>query len=233
MDSQDIVHEIMEASEYDSLIHTIVPTHSFLLSSMIDSLPEKCNRILELGCGTGLLTTMLAYAYPNAKIVAIDISKTMVQLAKSRKNLESVQFLIRDFRKSWPTGSFDAVVAALCLHHVSVEDRQKIVTRAAERLMPEGRFICGDIFRSETSWEEGIMTDYWKKAMIRNKAPERIVSGMLSQRQANVSLFSTIAEFREMLAQSGFSRTWVPFTSEFVGLVVGEMDSKTSSNAGT
>lgn len=46
-------------------------------------------RILEIGCGTGRLTAMLAAAFPSARFACIDLSARMIGLAK--RNLEQAQ----------------------------------------------------------------------------------------------------------------------------------------------
>ncbi len=45
---------------------------------------EGVGRILEIGCGTGRFTALLAERYPKARIVALDFAEGMVQLAKKR-----------------------------------------------------------------------------------------------------------------------------------------------------
>lgn len=45
---------------------------------------ERIERILEIGCGTGRFTAMLAEHYPQARIVALDFAEGMVQLARKR-----------------------------------------------------------------------------------------------------------------------------------------------------
>lgn len=42
---------------------------------------RRFERILEVGCGTGLYTQFLAEAFPAAQIEAVDISETMLQVA--------------------------------------------------------------------------------------------------------------------------------------------------------
>ena len=55
--------------------------------------------VYDLGCGPGNSTALLHEAYPKARLVGLDTSKTM--LAKARKDLPQVQFMEADIA-AWP-----------------------------------------------------------------------------------------------------------------------------------
>ncbi len=232
MTTTNKVHGIMDAGQYDDLIRTIVPSQPLLLSTIIDNFPGNCKRILELGCGTGILTAMIRAAQPVAEITGIDLSPEMLEVASEKPGLEGVNFLARDLREPWPEGKFDAIVSSLCLHHIPPGDRKVVVQRATSALTHCGRFICGDIYRAANDWEEQVLTESWARAMKREGAPVDVIEGMLRQRAGRISELSTIASFQNDLTQAGFSRVWVPFRSGFVGLVVGEIPNSRSTGDG-
>lgn len=70
-------------------------------------------RILEIGCGTGRLTAMLAEAFPAAELVCIDISDRMIEVAKRKLeqarldagNGERISFVAGDAEKLMSEGS--------------------------------------------------------------------------------------------------------------------------------
>jgi trans-aconitate 2-methyltransferase len=67
---------------------------------LVARIPLKAPELVyDLGCGPGNSTAVLHEAYPQAKLIGIDTSKTM--LAKARKDLPQVQFLEADIA-SWP-----------------------------------------------------------------------------------------------------------------------------------
>ena len=72
------------------------------------------NKILESGCGTGIISLMLAQRNPKANILAIDIDENAVELAKI--NFENSPFSQRlnvekaDFTKFRTENSFDLIV---------------------------------------------------------------------------------------------------------------------------
>lgn len=67
---------------------------------LLARIPLKAPELVyDLGCGPGNSTALLHEAYPQAKLVGLDTSKTM--LAKARKDLPQVQFMEADIA-AWP-----------------------------------------------------------------------------------------------------------------------------------
>ncbi|NYT17087.1 MAG: class I SAM-dependent methyltransferase [Methanomicrobiales archaeon] len=215
------VHGVMDAEQYDQLIRSIVPCQPALLSTIVDYLPPDSRNVLELGCGTGILTGMVREACPDAVITGIDLSPEMLTMTSVKPGLRGVRFIAQDLRDPWPAERYDAIITSLCLHHILPEERVVVARRAARALVPGGRFICGDIFGAEHGWEEQVLREIWARGMRREGAPEEVIMGMIAQREKHMPTFTTVSWFRDMLAGSGFARAMVPFTSGFVGLVVG------------
>ena len=68
-------------SEYDELIQAAIPRYDEIFWAMFYYLPEDFNptNILELGCGTGNLTRLIAKRWPESQITIVDISKEMLK----------------------------------------------------------------------------------------------------------------------------------------------------------
>jgi tRNA (cmo5U34)-methyltransferase len=215
------IHGAAPAVDYDYLIGDIVPGQSLLLETILDYLPDNPRQVLELGCGTGILTEMILGRFPGAEVTGIDLSPDMLRIASGKHALRDVKFIEGDLRDAWPPGPYDAVVTSLCIHHVSPGDRAGVVRRARDVLFPGGRFVCGDVFRGETDWEERILTANWLRGMHHAGVPDEVISGMAAARKERMPELRPVSWFRERLTDAGFSRVMVPFTAGFVGLVVG------------
>ena len=76
---------------------------------------EKQNpSIFEIGCGPGNITKYLLKKRPDFQIQAVDVSASMVDLAKN--NNPSAQFSIMDCRTiDTITSKFDAIVWGFCI----------------------------------------------------------------------------------------------------------------------
>lgn len=89
--------------------------------------------VLEVGCGQGELSAMLAYA--GAKnIHAVDYSEAAIEIAKERVNLPNVDFIHKDGRKV--DGVFDVITLAGVLEHI--EGPWKFVDRLVGHNLAEG-----------------------------------------------------------------------------------------------
>lgn len=76
---------------------------------------ESPKRILEIGCGTGFLTSLIADTYPEAKIIALDLAPGMIEVAKTRlseSNLDqNIEFKCADAEADFPEGPFDLIIS--------------------------------------------------------------------------------------------------------------------------
>jgi SAM-dependent methyltransferase len=220
------LHRVIDPASYERMIPSLVPHHAAFLDSMLSFLPRRAGRVLELGSGTGLVTVRIRALAPRADIVCIDLSGEMMEVARAKASLAGVTFIQGDFRETWPEGRFDIVISSLCLHHILPDERSSVVWRAAGSLSPGGRFICGDVFRPLHRWEEKVQRSRWIAHMLQKNAPEGIMQKMIAEREAHYHDFDTVQTFRKRLLQSGCARTIVPFTSGFLGVVVGCISSR-------
>jgi len=90
--------------------------------------------VLDAGCGTGMLATCLARR--GARVVAVDISPTLVNLGRERTAAElgrgSIEFHVGDMLDP-RLGSFDWVVAQDSLIHYPPDQLEAIVTQLCAR----------------------------------------------------------------------------------------------------
>ncbi|HDR72431.1 MAG TPA: class I SAM-dependent methyltransferase [Methanoculleus sp.] len=214
-------HGALETDGYDEVIGVVVPHHAAFLATLLEYLPGDAPHILELGGGTGIVTAMIRAARPGAQITCIDLSAEMLAMARQKPELAGVRMVQGDLRDPWPEGLYDAVVTALCLHHVGPDDRAGAAARAAEVLAPGGRFICADVFRPEEDWQEAVIRDHWRSYMAAHGVPDAVAEGMLAGRTESYPAMDTVRGFEERLKRAGFFRVMAPFTAGFLGVVVG------------
>jgi magnesium-protoporphyrin O-methyltransferase len=105
-------------------------------STLLSWLPADLRgaRLLDAGCGTGALA--IEAARRGAQVVAIDLSPTLVQLARSRMPRDigegSVEFRVGDMLDP-ALGSFDHAVAMDSLIHYRVPDTVRVLSGLAAR----------------------------------------------------------------------------------------------------
>lgn len=97
--------------------------------------------VLELGCGTGKNTKLLAQI--SQAVQALDFSAEMLAAARAKMTAENVHFTQTDLTLRWPAAdeSVDLIVCNLVLEHI--EDLRHIFAEAQRTLATKGRFfIC-------------------------------------------------------------------------------------------
>jgi trans-aconitate 2-methyltransferase len=98
---------------------------------------ERPSRVVDLGCGPGNLTGLLAARWPGADVLGVDSSPEMVERA-SASGVEGVRFEVGDLRSWRPTGPVDVLVANATYQWVP--GHLELLPRLVEHLAPEGWF---------------------------------------------------------------------------------------------
>lgn len=85
---------------------------------LLRHVPRACSRALEVGCGLGGFTRLLAGSARH--VTAVDLSPEMIRLARERSaDFPNVEFVACDFlQSSLPEAAFDCVVTIGTLHHL-------------------------------------------------------------------------------------------------------------------
>ena len=103
-------------------------------------LPDFCGkRVLDLGCGYGW-HCRYAIERGAASVVGIDISKKMLEVARSKTPYPQVEYRLGAIEDmDFPDESFDVVLSSLALHYV--ESFDSVARRVCGFLRPGGIFV--------------------------------------------------------------------------------------------
>ena len=103
---------------------------------------ETFGNLLDVGCGTGRMIALLNQGHPNKRLVGIDLSPKMIEVAKSKK-LRDVEFIVGD-AESLPfnDNEFDLIINSQSFHHYP--NPQKFFNEVSRVLKPRGRLILRD-----------------------------------------------------------------------------------------
>lgn len=123
----------LEAAVYDAT-RGGVPRAAAAASAVLSLVPDTARALVDIGCGTGLVTERLAR--PGLRVLGADSSAGMVRTAAGRVG----NVVLADARRlPLPNGSVDAVSAVWLLH--LVRDARAVVAEAARVLRPGGVFV--------------------------------------------------------------------------------------------
>jgi SAM-dependent methyltransferase len=112
-------------------------------STLLEFLPERVSRFLDIGAGGGRLLSFLKSAHPAAECVALDFSPTMLEVLRGTFASEpGITVVEHDLdRPLPPLGSFDAIVSSFAIHHVTHERKQTLYREIFDLLSPGGIFL--------------------------------------------------------------------------------------------
>lgn len=116
--------------------------HGFLARQV----PAPCREALEVGCGTGPFSRILAKS--SERVLALDLSPNMIRVARER----SAQFPNIDFRVAdvlaleLPPEAFDCVATIATLHHLPLKE---VLTKLKSALKANGVLLVLDLFQTE------------------------------------------------------------------------------------
>ena len=109
-------------------------------------LPDRADRALVLGCGSGWLERALAGRGRFRSIVACDFaaeSVTRARAAARAEGISSIDYMVLDLENErLPAGPFDAVIANDVIHHIT--GLEPLYSRIEGVLAPGGKLIFNE-----------------------------------------------------------------------------------------
>ena len=103
---------------------------------LLEFVPDKIDNILDVGCGTGILTSQLARRCKY--VLGVDSSDTMVQEAK--KNYPDVDFAVMDALELSYDGEWDLIFSNAVFHWI--HDHGRLLQNIYKALKPGGKLVC-------------------------------------------------------------------------------------------
>ena len=128
---------------------------------------RQYSRILDLACGTGIITFDLAKRYPDAQIIGVDITPDYLQVAETKKDgygIENVTFVnmpAEDLLSSgrFPSSQkFDLIVTSYLPKY---SDLDTVVSSCSALLSPGGVLVFHDFTKPRNTTNQMLYKIYW------------------------------------------------------------------------
>ncbi|MBA2728870.1 MAG: methyltransferase domain-containing protein [Parachlamydiaceae bacterium] len=136
---------LQSLSASDELVHANDNQEKYTLQwkwamESLDAFPfDKDDKVLDLRCGNGSITAVVAAKVPSGMVVGLDISETI--LADARENYQSpnIIYMQGDARNLPFVAQFDKVVALLALNRIN--EQEQALNSLYKALKPNGKAI--------------------------------------------------------------------------------------------
>ncbi|MFE9772102.1 class I SAM-dependent methyltransferase [Streptomyces sp. NPDC005931] len=128
-----------EAERYD-VSRGGEPRAAAAAGAVLGLVPPGARELLDVACGTGIVTRRLAAARAGVRVTGADLAPAMIRLAAARVPGALVRADSR--RLPFPGGRFDAVVSVWLLHLLAgPEDVRAVIGECARVLRPGGVYV--------------------------------------------------------------------------------------------
>jgi len=135
--------------EYIGVSKIMGITYSLIADQVSDYIKLKRGPVLDLGSGLGNLTAEIGHRYPDLRVIGLDISESMIQMAvQSIKEgpIQNVEFITGDAHMlEFPDKSIELVVSHGAMHHW--KDVKTVLNEIHRVLIPEGLAYISDLRR--------------------------------------------------------------------------------------
>ncbi len=194
------------ATTYDSTRRQLVPCFDDFYRTALELIPfpaEATIRVVDLGAGTGLLSLLLAAAFPNATLVLIDVSAEMLERARERFAAAPQRFeLCVGDLASVELPPCDVAISALAIHHLEDGQKAGLFQRVSDALQPGGIFINADQVLGATVAVETRNRDMWRRHARQAGASEADLALAVERMRADRA--AALSEQLRWLEEAGF-----------------------------
>lgn len=198
------------------------------IGSLAGRYVQAGTRCYDLGCSLGAATLAMRQGIrvPDCRIVAVDNAPAMIarcaELIKKdderAPDLTPVDLELADIRNIGISDT-SMVVMNYTLQFLALEDREQVLRRICDGLLPGGLFLLSEKVIDEDPRMEGLLVDLHHEHKRRNAYSELEISRKRAALE-NVLIPETVAAHRERLASVGFahSAVWLRYFN-FVSIV--------------
>lgn len=195
--------------------------------------PGAARRVVDLGCGDGILGEALKSLDPSIPLTAVDGSEEMLTAARRRLGrwgdveyvARTFQEILRDGLPIPPPGEVGLVASSFAIHHLAPPEKKPFFGRILEMLAPGGHLLNIDIVRPRSPRHEAWYDEMWRE-WIRRRQGELNVAEDFSHtpedaRKKPENRYETLADQLRWLEEAGFTEVECHYRRGLFGVYSG------------
>ena len=206
----DAVREQFEqrAFDYDGLIPRLIPRYREQHDLILQLIPFETNahiKVLDLGAGTGILSALILQAFPQANVLAFDISEKMLKVCQTNLSAYQERLTLQqgNFAEDNFGNGYDLVVSGLAIHHLDSAGKQTLFKKLFQSMNSGGILLIRDIVTAATPRLTEQYEQLWRQYMKAN----REYDAAWFQKYLEEDIPSSVEEQTRWLSEAGFADT--------------------------
>jgi len=162
-----------DSRDFIDLGRFFVPDREEQIATVLAMIPDPGEGLLvDLCCGEGLLSRSLLERFPQARVLALDLSPAMLEQARTTCAAHAARFETRPFDLadiSWRsfTEPVRGFVSSLAVHHLDGEGKRRLFRDLAAALAPGGVVVIADLVRPATAAAQVLAASAWDDSVRR------------------------------------------------------------------
>lgn len=173
---------------------------------MGELVPDQTEKLLDLGCGTGLELDEIFRHHPDIEVTGVDLSSDMLAKLREKHLDKKLNLIVADyFQQPLGTACYDAAVSFETLHHFTAEKKLSLFRKLYQSLKPGGIYLEADYFADNNEWEEFLFAECDRR---------RKKWGISEDVFVHFDTPLTLEHELELLKEAGFSEVCVLGTAE-------------------
>jgi len=189
-----------------------------VISKVAQKWSTSPKRILDLGCGNGILGQFLLKLFPSSSGLFLDFSDPMLDAAIEKvSTLPNTTVSMADFASpDWldvaiPHGPFDIVMSGFAIHHQPDERKRVLYAEVYELLSPGGIFLNLEHVASATEAGQQLFDDFFvdhlhdfHRKTDANANRDAIAYGYYNRPDKKENILAAVEDQCEWLRQIGY-----------------------------
>lgn len=128
---------------------------------ILKKIPENSSRMMDQGCGTGILTLLMARGFPKSCIVGVELRDEYLKFARKKaraQGIQNVTFIQGRAEEVVPEGKFDCITSSYLAKYAEL---RTLIQNIHRMLQDGGAVILHDFAFPKSAWLARLWSFYF------------------------------------------------------------------------